>query len=573
MSRFAFRSVGLVLAAVLFMLGTGAATARADAAIETIVQDDALLLHGQPDEIARGLERMRELGIDRIRVTAGWSVIAPNPDSDHRPDFDATDPAAYRREAWEKLDRIVRMSHEAGIRTMIDIAFWAPRWATADEADGLARYSTEVDAAEYARFATAVAARYSGSWAEPRPAEAAPAKPPAKEPNLVEQLVGGSRPEPDAPEEPQAPPVPLPRVDVYTIWNEPNHPGFLRPQWVKADGRWIARSPQIYREMVRAAYPAIKSAAPASKVLIGGTAPYGSSRPGGHGVPPLRFLRELACVNRKLRPVETGTCAGFERLPGDGWAHHPYSLRMLPGQDTENPDKLPVAATARLTSTLKALVDRGRLAPENADVYMTEYGYETNGPDPEAMFSPEQQPSLLAHAEYLATRDPAVKSWPQFQLYDRPAGPIRPGLREYSDWQTGLFYADGSPKPAAATFATPIHSECVKGSGGRWVFVWGRLRQPGNAHAQLEVADEGGEWRRIDSNDRPLPAARTARRTEVRASSGEAVTRFVLHRPGARYRLRYAAGEDFRHSPATTPLTATCLPVARQASARKRKRR
>ena len=60
--------------------------------IEDQVQDDALLLYGDADAAATEL---RSLGVDRIRVTAGWATIAPAPHSRRRPSFDATDPGAY----------------------------------------------------------------------------------------------------------------------------------------------------------------------------------------------------------------------------------------------------------------------------------------------------------------------------------------------------------------------------------------------------------------------------------------------------------------------------------------------
>jgi len=536
--------------AVVCLLVLGLAPARA-AAIETVVQDDALLLHSDEAQIRKALERIRDLGIDRVRVTAGWSVIAPDPESRRRPDFDATDPAAYPDGIWRNLDRIVRMSDEAGVETMIDIAFWAPRWATEDAKGAQGRFNTEIDANEYARFATAVARRYSGGWTPPAPPAPGGDTRGSSERAIVDEVLG----KPAAKQPPAEQPKPLPAVDTFTIWNEPNHPGFLRPQWQRVDGRWVPRSPHIYRAMVRAAYPAIKRAAPGARVLIGGTASMGASRPGGFGVPPLRFLRELACVDERLAPVTTGACAAYEQLPGDGWAHHPYSLRTRPDADTIDPDKLPVAGTARLISTLRALVAAGRIAPAVADVYMTEYGYETNRPDPKAPFSLGEQPGLLAHAEFIGTADPAVRMWPQFQLYDRPSAPPRPGMREYGDWQSGLFFADGSPKPAAATFATPVHAECAPGAARPWVLVWGRLRNKGfQTSARVEVRGRAGRWRAVESADRPGAATRTAHPL----ASGEAVRLYVPYRRGARYRLRWTGSHGDRRSPDAGPSGASC---------------
>jgi hypothetical protein len=525
------RILGVALVAALLTC-TGTAHARP---LETIVQDDALLLHGSAERIRAGLERARALGMTRVRLTAGWSVIAPEPDAPLRPAFDAADPAAYPAGRWDNLDRAVRLTREAGLAPMIDIAFWAPRWATSERTGPGDRLASDVDAAEYAAFARAVATRYSGTWTAPEP-EPADGPPPSSSP--LDQLLGTA---PDAPDDP-APvtPQPLPAVDLFTIWNEPNHPAFLRPQWVRApDGSWTVRSAELYRAMVQAAYPAIKAVAPGARVLVGGTAPMGSSTPGRSGVPPLRFLRELACVDADLEPVTTGDCSQFRPIPGDGWAHHPYSLRTTPDVDTRDLDKAPVAATHRVAATLRALVDRGRLAPGMADLWLTEYGYETNAPDPGAPFALSDQARLLAWAEQIATSEPAVRSWPQFQLYDRPSDAPRPGMREFGDWQSGLYFADGTPKPAAARYGVPFVTHC-DAHHRRRVVVWGRLRVPSGAQvAQVQARRRGGPWRSIG---RP-----------VAAGPGAAVTRSVRRRPGEVYRLRWTGGGDERTSAAESP--------------------
>lgn len=94
----------LALAAAALLAGCGGgAKPRADApapappatGVVSIVQDDAELLHRPPAQIAATLDDLRELGVDWVRVTAGWSVIAPDPASTTKPEFDATDPDAY----------------------------------------------------------------------------------------------------------------------------------------------------------------------------------------------------------------------------------------------------------------------------------------------------------------------------------------------------------------------------------------------------------------------------------------------------------------------------------------------
>jgi hypothetical protein len=502
------------------------AAAQAAAPPQTVLQDDAMLLHGGDDGVHDAMAQLRDLGVDRVRVTAGWSVIAPKPDAPERPDFDDSDPAAYPRDAWANLDRAVRDAHAAGLAVMIDIAFWAPRWATHDPSSAGDRLRTDIDAGAYARFAHAVATRYAGGYTPPAPKTGAPAQP--KDDDLVGALLGGSRSQP-AEARPDTGVDPLPAADVFTIWNEPNHPGFVMPQWERRGTGWWPHSADVYRAMVRAAYPAIKSAAPASTVLIGATSSGGSSTPGRSGVPPLQFIRALACVDERWRPIDTGSCAGYTTLPGDGWSHHPYSLRSVPEAQPLDRDKLPVASTPRLLAALRMLVREGRLAPGAAQLWMTEYGYETNPPDPQAPFGPDEQAGLLARAERLGTADPAVRSWPQFLLRDRPGGAAGPRMRIGGDWQTGLVDENGVPKPAYAAFRTPVVAVCRNARAPR-LLVWGRWRAVAGAVAQVQRGTAAGDW---VATGRPLPvAAPSAAVQATRAWQGGAAVRIHWSAPG-----------------------------------------
>jgi len=530
------RALRTVTAVVLLAAGVPAA-AQAAAAPETILQDDAVLLHSTDQGVRDAMTQLRALGVDRVRLTAGWSVIAPQPDAAARPDFDETDPAAYPAGAWDNLDRAVRDASDAGLKVMIDIAFWAPRWATHDDPTTTDRLRTEIDPAAYGRFAQAVATRYSGTYAPPAAPQNAPPAGPSPDADLIGALLGSHKATPAAPtgQTPQS--GPLPAADIFTIWNEPNHPGFVMPQWERQGSSWWPRSADIYRAMVRAAYPAIKHAAPNSTVLIGATSSGGSSTPGRSGVPPLQFIRALTCVDRRWRPITTGSCAGYTTLPGDGWSHHPYSLRTVPEKQPINHDKLPVASTPRLLAALRRLVGMGRLAPGDEQVWMTEYGYETSPPDPMAPFTPEQQAGMLARAERLATADPAVRSWPQFLLRDRPAGRAGPRSRIAGDWQTGLEDADGSPKPAYTVFRTPVVAQCRDGR----VAVWGRWRDVAGAVAQVQ-RELGGSW--VDVG-KPLPAD----------AASAAVQALVGRRADAPARIHWTApGGQAADSPAVVPL-------------------
>ena len=63
-------------------------------------------------------------------------------------------------------------------------------------------------------------------------------------------------------------------------------------------------------------------------------------------------------------------------------------------------------------------------------IYLTEYGYETNPPNPFRGVAPATQAAYLDEAEYLAWRDPRVRTLSQFLLRDsRPRPRLPAGQR------------------------------------------------------------------------------------------------------------------------------------------------
>ena len=408
----------------------------------TIVQDDAQVLHRPAAEVRRTVRALRGLGVDWLRVTANWSFVAPAPQAQRRPDFDATDPAAYPSHAWAKLDRAVREARAAGLEVAIDVAFWAPRWATARPSPEPDRQRDGIDPAAYADFAEAVARRYGDG------------------------------------------------AVAYTIWNEPNYQVFLRPQWrrVQNGGDWEVASADAYRQMVFAAVPRIRRHAPRALVLIGGTAARGTSRPSARTdqVPPLRFLRELTCVDASLAPLRAGACADFRALPGDGWAHHPYSPRRPPWVGDPDPDTAVLADQGRLADLLDRLHAAGR-TEERLGVWVTEFGYETNPPDPTQPVSSVEQARWSPEAEAIALADPRVRSFAQFLFRDLPERPGGTARERWIDFQSGLELPDGTDKPLMRAFAHPL---AARRAGPGRVALWARVR-PGRGPRLVRIAAGG----------------------------------------------------------------------------------
>jgi hypothetical protein len=373
--------VALVAAAVVGCGGSHTPAADTGARFETVVQDDALLLH-RPAELGQTVRTLRALGVDRVRINATWSQIAREPQSPRRPDFDARDPDDYSPRAWLNLDRAVKAVTEGGLRAMIDVGFYAPRWAGG---------SRSPDPAELAEFAEALAKRY-------------------------------------------------PQVRLWTIWNEPNHPVFMQPQWRAG----VPVSAHVYRRMHELGYKAIKGVSDRNRVLLGGLTSMGGD--GRGGVRPLRFLRELACVDARLRPLRRPECEAFEPLRADGFAMHPYVHRRPPTESLPNPDDVGIADLARLSNLLAALAERGRVEGR-LPVYVTEFGYETDPPDPRRGVSLIRQAEYLPQALAEALARPDVRMHAQFLLRD---------LGDDGLYQTGLQLPDGRPKPALLGFHAPF---------------------------------------------------------------------------------------------------------------------
>lgn len=449
--------------AVTLALALGGQEPVGGHSMETVMQDDAQLLY-EPAIARRAVRRMADLGVDRVRITASWSALAPGTTSKRRPRFDAADSGAYPPEPFERLDRAVREVRAAGMDVMIDVAFFAPRWSVERPSAREGRHVFRPSVKEFALFTRAVADRYGGGFRDPQGRRGAT----------------------------------LPAVRLWTTWNEPNHAAFLQPQWKRVGRRRVPAAPHYYRRMHNAAYDQIKAVSPGNRVLIGGLASF--SRPGKRttsNLGPLRFTRELACVDSQLRPLRRRDCRGFRPLRADGFAHHPYSMDTDPDDRNLSKDRVQIGELDRLTSLLTQLHGIGRLeAP--LDLYLTEYGYETNPPDP-AGRSPEEHARFLGHATYLGWTSANVRMFPQFLLQDigPTAGQAAGSRAQWSDYQTGLYHHDGPPKRAVLQgFKLPFHAEAVQDeTGAKEVVAFGQVRPlTGAQRVAVERFDPAAGW-------------------------------------------------------------------------------
>ena len=503
------RPITRCLAAATLAALALAAPAAASPTQESILQDDPLLLgathQAQADTM---LAILGAIGVDRVRVSLFWDHVAPRRLSQRKPGFPGrgpSSPGAYPRGRWERYDRIVLAADKAGVGVLLSATGPGPAWSTPGRRcakagpfrgcqEGIYRPSPR----EFGAFVQAAGTRYSGAYRVPGQAER------------------------------------LPRVDHWSIWNEPNYPAWLRPIWLgnrpRTASQMVAAAPHHYRRLVDAAYAGLaRSGHGRDTILIGETSPRGAKNPKqlGDAMMPAEFARELYCLTPSYRAYEgraarlrdcpaTGAERGafLGRHPGlfrsQGWAHHPYSLArkrwQLPTWHHRLKDNVSIGNLGRLTGTLDRAAFYWGSAGEDKEIWITEYGYQTTPPDPTAGVRPERQGPLSAWGEYLAYRNPRVASIAQFLLIDdKPLpGLPRSDPRRWVSWQSGLLTADRKPKPFLDDYRSPLHVD--RRGGTARVFGTYRPAVPGTPMlGVIEFAPDGAEWRplRIVRVDNP----------------------------------------------------------------------
>jgi hypothetical protein len=145
-----------------------------------------------------------------------------------------------------------------------------------------------------------------------------------------------------------------------------------------------------------------------------------------------------------------------------------------------------LADQGRLAGLLDRLHAGGRTRAR-LGVWVTEFGYETDPPDPTQPVSPAEQARWLPEAEALALADSRVRSFAQFLFRDLPARPGRTARARWGDFQSGLELPDGRDKPALRAFAYPLALRRV--APGR-VAAWARLR-PGSGPRRARITADG----------------------------------------------------------------------------------
>ena len=444
----------------------------------TIFQATREMRSDDPALRARTFDEIQAFGVHWLRVNLYWQDVAPDADARRAPAFDARDPAAYPPGAWTRYDRIVTEARARGIRLLLTVTGPVPRWATRGGHDHVTRPSP----ARFRRFVTAVARRYGS------------------------------------------------QVSLWSVWNEPNHPDFLAPQYTGHGRKRHPASPGIYRGLYRAAKRGLRDAGRRSaRVLMGETAPRGNS----HVVFPLAFLRGALGLNRHYHRR-----TGIHRLDVDGWAHHPYTTPAGPWFVSRRRDDVTIGSLSRLTRALDRAA-RAHVIRRGVGVYLTEFGVQSR-PDPYNGVSQTTQAEFRSIGEEIAYRNPRVRAFSQYLMRDDLPRTGVSRTERFGGFESGLRFSGGRTKLAYRGFRLPMTA--IRHGRSRSVRLWGLVR-PAHGATRVTIqyrAGRHGHWHRLkrDRTNRRGYWSTTTRRRSGRQYRVRWTALGGTHRIGAPTRVR-----------------------------------
>jgi hypothetical protein len=371
-----------------------------------------------PSKRADAFDEIGSLGAHALRIVLYWKDVAPEATSRVKPKLDMADPAVYD---WSKYQPVLDEAKARGWTVQVTASGPVPQWATNGARDNVTRPSPN----EFRMFMTALSKRFGGEVAR------------------------------------------------WSIWNEPNHPDFLGPQY---DSKHRPASPTIYRGLYAAALRGLAAAGDTKPVLMGETAPTKT----GRVVAPLAFLRGALCLSSTYK--KSGGCG---KLRVDGYAHHAYTTRSGPLFVSPDKDNVMIGTLPRLISALDKAAKAG-VVRKSLPIYLTEFGIQST-PDPLYGVSLQRQAEYRSYSERTAYYTPRVKAFSQYLLTDDKKDAGGPGT-SYGGFESGLRTAAGKAKPALDGFRLPLVAK-TSGASAK-VTLWGLVR-PATTAVKVTVQQRG----------------------------------------------------------------------------------
>jgi hypothetical protein len=478
------RILAAILAALIaaFAALSTATPAGASTKQQSIMEPGLTLLN----DPATTLQRLRLLGVDTIRLFLPWNYVAPATDSHKEPKhFKASDPGAYDAAKWGIWDTIIRDAASDGIKVDLDLGGKSPLWASSSKESPstwrTAQGSVYPSASQYQSWVDAVGKRYSGNYT------------------------------------PSAASDPLPRVNFWSIWNEPDYVPSLAPQAIGPHNS-ILVAPRVYRGLVDAGWKALGASGHGHDTIVWGElAPRGYPGVSHGGIFPITFLQSMFCVDshyRELRGTAASqvgcptTAAGSRKFrsqnpalfKASGVSDHPYSRYLAPNKETFFTCKTGLCTSLGVIGNLTRSLDKlQHLYGSNKKfpVYSTEYGYQTDPPKPHYLASSQlyfvsvaTAAEYLNWAEYISYKNPRIASYDQFELED-PAKPTK--ANGYGGYSSGLLAWNGKQKVTYSAFRLPLFLPKTSTSHGHSLEVWGGVRP-----ANFASIDTSGSPQTVD---------------------------------------------------------------------------
>ncbi len=163
-------------------------------------------------------------------------------------------------------------------------------------------------------------------------------------------------------------------------------------------------------------------------------------------------------------------------------------------------------------STLERLLTNVGLAfGKSKRIWLTEFGFQTNPPDPYLGVSKAKQALYVSEAALRTYLAPRVDMLVQFLIQDEP---------EIERWQSGVLTARGQRKPSYAALGIPL---ALRSRTGRTTTLWGQVRHGHGAQRYRLEQLRNGSWHAVGGT--------------ARTTAAGYFTRVVRGGPGAQFRV------------------------------------
>lgn len=461
--------IPLALALLAGLLAAALALAPRAHAARDLDVGFADYLYGADDVDTRNLwaERTADANARIIRVNIHWSSIV----SGGRP-ANPRDPADPAYNNLRTIDQAVRNAEVHGFDVLLT-SYSAPSWAEGAGRPGKVDPGTwKPNPNDYADFGHMLAERYGGSY------------PPSN---------------------------PIPAVEYFQAWNEPNLSSYITPQWKGKTNQ----SSDIYVGLLNAFYDEVKAVNPSAKVVAAGTAPYGDPPGGPKRTQPVRFLQEILCLTPKNKK---GKCTKAGKAKADVFAHHPINREDPPRKHAINKGDVEIADMKELTTVLNKAEKFNTVGTGgNHEFWADEIWWQTNPPDRKEGVPLKKHARWTAESLYLLWKQ-RVSTAIFLQFRDAKYSPGEPTLASY---QTGVYTYEGKKKPSFDAVRFPFVTE----RKGKKLKSWGIAPESGKL--TIEAKAKGG-YKKVGA---------------VNAQKGKVFTK-SLHVKGDNLKLRAKIGGD-----------------------------